>query len=90
MLERHLAAAPESAYIGTESVPVETLADLIAQRFPSGAPRFALKIDTQGFEGDVLDGLGAQIEHCRAVVLEMPLAPYMPTRRTCRPCSPSW
>jgi FkbM family methyltransferase len=75
MLERHLAAAPESAYIGTETVPVETLADLIAQRFPDGAPRFALKIDTQGFEGDVLDGLGAHIEHCMAVLLEMPLAP---------------
>jgi hypothetical protein len=62
-------------YIATETVPVETLADLIAQRFPGGAPRFALKIDTQGFEDDVLDGLGGQIEHCTAILLEMPLAP---------------
>ena len=75
MLERHLAAAPESAYAGTETVRVETLADFIAQRFPGGAPRFALKIDTQGFEGEVLDGLGAHIEQCAAVLLEMPLVP---------------
>jgi FkbM family methyltransferase len=75
MLERHLAAAPESAYVGTETVRVETLAAFIAQRFPGGAPQFALKIDTQGFEGEVLDGLGAHIEQCTAVLLEMPLAP---------------
>jgi hypothetical protein len=72
MLERHLAAAPESAYIGAEAVPVETLADLIAERFPGAPPRFALKIDTQGFEGNVLDGLGGQIEDCTAILLEMP------------------
>jgi len=73
MLERHLAAAPESAYVGTETTPVETLADVIARRFPEGARRFALKIDTQGFEGEVLDGLGADVEQCVAVLLEMPL-----------------
>lgn len=73
MLNRHLATAPESAYIGTEIVPVETLAQFIAQRFPSGAPRFALKIDTQGFEAEVLDGLGAHVNECAAVLLEMPL-----------------
>jgi FkbM family methyltransferase len=73
MLERHLAAAPESAYVGTETVPIETLGSVIARRFPGGAPRFALKIDTQGYEREVLDGLGAHIEQCAAVLLEMPL-----------------
>jgi FkbM family methyltransferase len=73
MLDRHLAAAPESAYVGTETVCVETLASMIARRFPGGAPSFALKIDTQGFEGDVLDGLGAHVEQCAVVLLEMPL-----------------
>jgi FkbM family methyltransferase len=73
MLERHLAAAPQSAYVGTETVPVKTLGSVIARRFPGGVPRFALKIDTQGFEGEVLDGLGAHIEQCAAVLLEMPL-----------------
>jgi FkbM family methyltransferase len=75
MLERHLAAAPESAYVGTEIVPVETLAGVLARSFPDGVPRFALKIDTQGFEDQVLDGLGAYIEQCAAVLLEMPLGP---------------
>lgn len=85
MLERHLAAAPQSAYVGTETVLVETLGNVIARRFPDGAPSFALKIDTQGFEGDVLDGLGANVEQCAAVLLEMPLdslyggAPDLPT-----------
>src|SRR5258708_35304512 len=73
MLERHLAAAPQSAYVGTEIVPVETLGSVISRRFPGAAPRFALKIDTQGFEGEVLDGLGALVEQCSAVLLEMPL-----------------
>jgi FkbM family methyltransferase len=75
MLKRHLEAAPDSAYIGIETSPIETLASVIARRFPGGIGRFALKIDTQGFENDVLDGLGAQIEHCTAVLLELPLAP---------------
>jgi hypothetical protein len=73
MLERHLAAAPQSVYVGTEIVPVETLGSVISRRFPGAAPRFALKIDTQGFEGEVLDGLGALVEQCSAVLLEMPL-----------------
>jgi FkbM family methyltransferase len=73
MLERCLAAAPESAYVGTETVHVETLARFIAGSFPGVVPRFALKIDTQGFEDQVLDGLGAYIEQCTAILLEMPL-----------------
>jgi len=73
MLRCHLAAAPESAYVATETTPVETLANVIARRFPGGAPRFALKIDTQGFEAEVLDGLGRHVEQCTAVLLEMPL-----------------
>ncbi len=73
MLGCHLAAAPESAYVGTETVPVETLRSVIAQRFAGEAPRFALKIDTQGFEDQVLDGLGEHVEQCTAVLLEMPL-----------------
>jgi FkbM family methyltransferase len=73
MLEPHLAAAPQSAYVGTEIVPVEILGSVIARRFPGGAPRFALKIDTQGFESEVLDGLGAHVERCAAILLEMPL-----------------
>jgi FkbM family methyltransferase len=73
MLESHLEAAPESAYVGAETVPVETLAGVIARSFPGGVPRFALKIDTQGFEDEVLDGIGAYIDQCAAVLLEMPL-----------------
>lgn len=73
MLACHLAAAPEAAYVGTEAVPVETLQSVIAQRFAGEPPRFALKIDTQGFEDQVLDGMGAHVEQCTAVLLEMPL-----------------
>jgi len=73
MLECQLAAVPESGYVRTETVPVETLTGVIARRFPGGAPRFALKIGTQGFEGEVLDGLAAHVEQCTAVLLEMPL-----------------
>ncbi len=73
MLENHLAGVPESAFVGSEIVLVDTLANFIAKSFPGGVPRFALKIDTQGFEREVLDGLGSHIEQCTAVLIELPL-----------------
>ena len=73
MLKGHLAAAPQSAYVGAEATPIDTLANYLERRFSGSAPRFALKIDTQGFEREVLDGLGAHVEQCAAVLLKMPL-----------------
>jgi FkbM family methyltransferase len=73
MLDAHLQVAPESAYVGVEATPIVALGDYLARRFPNGIPSFALKIDTQGFEAEVLEGLGSWSDRCSSVMLEMPL-----------------
>src|SRR5262249_14208158 len=62
-----------SRYIGAEDVEVVRLADYLRQNFPGGVPRFGLKIDTQGFEAEVLDGTGDLIAQCDLVLAELPL-----------------
>ena len=74
LLERHPTAAPEPSHVDTETTPVETLANYLEKRFSGGAPRLALMMDAQVFEGEVLDGLGAHVEQCAVVLLEMPAA----------------
>ena len=73
MLDALLNAAPQSAYTGSEQVSVITLAGFLEGRFPGGVPPFAMKIDTQGFEAEVLDGLGKHIEQCAVLLIEVPL-----------------
>ncbi len=55
MLESHRSAAPELAYQGKEIVPIKTL-DSVAGQYLKDARAAFLKIDTQGFEWQVLDG----------------------------------
>lgn len=57
MADAHLEAAPGSHFIGTEKVPVTTVADLVLDQRVTPA-RALLKVDTQGYEGPVLDGAG--------------------------------
>ncbi len=57
MTQRHLSADPKSATIGTQDVQVTTVAELV--RDHAVAPeRSLLKVDTQGYERQVLDGAG--------------------------------
>jgi len=51
----HLAAAPESRYIGSERVPLRRL-DTVAPGYFPGHKRLFLKMDVQGYERQVLDG----------------------------------
>jgi len=75
MLERHSDAAPSSKYQGKESCPVITLDAFIRRTFSDPTTLFALKIDTQGFEGHVLAGLGDAIHQVKVIVCEMSLVP---------------
>lgn len=60
--------------IGTERAAVVTLADEIARR--SGpSDRIFVKSDTQGFEAQVLDGIGGAIENVVGLQLELSLHP---------------
>ena len=74
MLPQHLAAAPKSAYVGTESVIVRRL-DGIIDQYCAPRDRLFLKIDTQGFEAAVLRGAGQSLARCLGVQLEMSIAP---------------
>lgn len=70
MLDAHLSAAPDSRYVGTETVRMETL-DAVFDRYVRPDDRVWLKIDTQGHERDVLAGAAASLPRIDSIQLEM-------------------
>lgn len=70
MTQAHLDGAPDSAYIAVERVPVTTVTELV-DKFSVFPERTLLKIDTQGFETEVLAGAGALIGEFDALQLEI-------------------
>ena len=74
MLDSHLSAAPHTAYVGKELVPLLTL-DSIASDCISNFKNPFLKIDTQGYEWAILDGALNTLPYIRGVLLELSLIP---------------
>jgi FkbM family methyltransferase len=74
MLDAHLQAAPEAAYIGCETVPVSRL-DTVAEDMQVDGQNLFLKIDVQGFEPKVLEGAPRLLGRIRGVQLELSLVP---------------
>jgi FkbM family methyltransferase len=74
MTEAHTSAAPGSETVASETVPVTTVADLVAERGLDPG-RTLLKIDTQGYEAPVLDGAGPLVGRIAAVSLELSFVP---------------
>lgn len=74
MLEAHRSAAPESAYEGKEIVPIKTL-DAVERQYLKDARAPFLKIDTQGFEWQVLDGARDTLPHIKGILVELSLVP---------------
>lgn len=72
MLDSHLSAAPHTAYVGRESVPLLTL-DFVAPEYIAKFKNPFLKIDAQGFEWQVLGGAKNVLSHMRGVLLELSL-----------------
>jgi FkbM family methyltransferase len=72
ILEAHTASAPASRYVRTETAPVITLdsCDLVP-----ATGRIFIKIDTQGFEQQVLDGAPQLLARAVGVLTELSLAP---------------
>lgn len=70
MLDRHSDNAPASVYVDTVETPVRRLDDVLAELGidPAGA---LLKIDTQGFEAEVLRGATKTLPVVSAVHLEI-------------------
>ncbi|GAB2479118.1 class I SAM-dependent methyltransferase [Jatrophihabitans fulvus] len=74
MTSAHTESAPGSETIGTVAVPVTTVRDLVDAQGVDVA-RTLLKVDTQGYEGPVLDGAGDLLARFAAVQLELSFVP---------------
>ena len=74
MEQTHLSVAPKSRYLATETVALERLDDLLPAVFPGTGPIF-LKIDTQGYEEEVLKGAAGILSRVAAIQMEISLVP---------------
>ena len=74
MLDKHIAAAPDSAYVGTERVGLSRL-DCLAPAYMGTETNVFLKIDTQGYEDRVLDGATDLVSRIAGLQIEMSLVP---------------
>ena len=72
MLPEHEKAAPDSSYVGKESITIHRLDSDFDQLVKPDENVF-MKIDTQGFEPQVLEGAGEMLSRIRGVQLEMSL-----------------
>lgn len=83
MLDLHSSAAEGSKYVASESVPIFKL-DSIAARYLANNPRLFIKIDTQGYEWQVLDGAAETLRLASGVLCEMSLVPLYEGQRLWR------
>ena len=74
MLESHEKSAPESKYVGQETIDVKTL-DSIMKDLSINEANIYLKIDTQGFESKVIKGAETSLNRIDTIQLEMSLSP---------------
>ena len=74
MNNAHLVAAPQSKYVGKETVDLERL-DELATRFLPSVGEVLLKVDTQGYELEVLKGAAGLLSRVSAMQLELSLTP---------------
>lgn len=74
MLPTHERAAPQSRYLRQEPVSVDVL-DRVLPEIRGAAQRIWLKIDTQGFELEVLKGAKESLRDVLAIQLEFSLQP---------------
>jgi len=80
MLPAHERAAPGSAYVAREKVPLRRL-DSVAGQYLAGARRALLKIDTQGYEDHVLTGAAGVLDRITAIQTELTLVPLYSGQR---------
>lgn len=68
----HRDAAPQSAYVRDETVRMTTLERVLTTEFPDMAPVF-VKVDAQGYEHRVLNGVGSAFDRIAALQVELSL-----------------
>ena len=74
MLDSHLNAAENSEYIGIEQSPIIKL-DNVADTYLDEFSNCFIKIDTQGYESQVLDGGLKTLNKAKGVLCELSLIP---------------
>ncbi|MEL6142383.1 MAG: FkbM family methyltransferase [Bacteroidota bacterium] len=74
LLSTHLEGAPESAYVGQEKISISTV-DEEFSRLNLSDERIWLKVDTQGFEREVLAGSKNSLSQIMVVQTEISLQP---------------
>jgi FkbM family methyltransferase len=74
MLKKHIDALPTSRYIGKEEVPIKTIDSIVDQYFYPSQYLF-MKIDTQGFEHEILTGAKNTLSILTGIQLELSLTP---------------
>jgi FkbM family methyltransferase len=74
-LDLHREAAPASEYLGKERCRVITLDSYIERTFSDPTTLFGVKIDTQGYEAEVLAGLNRNHNRVKVILCKMSVAP---------------
>ena len=83
MLESHSSAAVGSAYVSSERVPIVRLDSVAPQHLQPNSNLF-IKIDTQGFEWQVLDGASETLKLAKGLLCELSLVPLYDKQRLWR------
>jgi FkbM family methyltransferase len=74
MLDSHVSAAPTSNYVGTETAPICTIDSITGTYCPAEKCVF-MKIDSQGYEPQILDGASELLQKALGVQMELSLVP---------------
>ena len=75
ILERTIAAAPKARFVAHLDVPLRRLDDVLPRHVAADAGPLALKIDAQGYEGEVLKGAAHSLARIALIHCEASLVP---------------
>jgi FkbM family methyltransferase len=74
MLKSHIQAEPESEYIGSEEVNIYKL-DTITVKYINESDKIYLKMDVQGYEDKIINGISDLFKQIMFIQLEMSIIP---------------
>ena len=74
ILNSHLIAEPNSKYISSEKTKIITI-DSVSESYLNKNSKLFIKIDTQGFEWQILDGAPKTLKRTKGIICELSLVP---------------